>query len=279
MKFMNLADEYSNENSKFYILPIEYEKDLTYGDGASKGSVEIIRASEHLEYYDEQFDVEPFEKGIHTLKSLKLNEFNAKDAINIISNEIKKHSSKFVISLGGDHSVTIGCVHEKKCSIIILDAHPDLFHSWNSSQYNHRCVAQRLSKDHKVLSVGIRSMDKDENDVIDENDNVRIIKAYNFNNEVFLKELNNLENDVYVSIDVDCFDPSFIRNTGTPEPGGFFWNDVIGILEKIFDKKNVVGADIVEFAPKENFRSEAFSLAKLCHKIMALKFKNIKLKK
>jgi len=268
---MNLADEYSNEESEFYILPIEYEKDLTYGKGASKGPSEIIKASEHLEYYDEQFDSEPFEKGIHTLESLKLNDMEPETAINTISSEIGKHDGKFVISLGGDHAVTIGCAKDKKCSVIILDAHPDMFYSWNGSGHNHRCVAQKLSKNHKVLSVGIRAMDKDEKDVIDENSNVNIIKAYEFTKEKLLLELEKLEDDVYVSIDVDCFDPSFIRNTGTPEPGGFFWNDVIDMLKVIFEKKNVIGADIVEFAPNINFESEAFSLAKLCYKIIALK--------
>ena len=268
---MNLPEEYSKEDSFFYILPIEYEKSLTYGKGASKGSQEIIKASQHLEYYDEQFDVEPFEKGIHTLPSLKLNEMSPKAAFNEIRNEHLKHKNKFVISLGGDHSVTIGCVKDKKCSVIMLDAHPDMFHSWNGSEFNHRCVAQSIASNKKVLNIGVRSMDKDESDVIKQNQNVNIIKAYEFNETKLIEKLNELENDVYISIDVDCFDPSFIRNTGTPEPGGFFWNDVINILKIIFSYKNVIGADIVEFSPNENFQSEAFSLAKLCYKIMALR--------
>ena len=269
MKFMDLEEKYSGEGSYFYILPIEYEKDLTYGKGASLGPKEIIKASKHLEYYDEQFDKEPFEKGIHTLPSLKLNDKSPKEAFEMIKNEVKKHD-KFIISIGGDHSVTIGAVKEN-CSVIVFDAHADMFSSWNGSEYNHRCVCQRLSEKHKVLNVGVRSMDVDEKHIIENNENIDIIKAHEFNLELFKEKLKNLDEKVYVSIDVDCFDPSFIRNTGTPEPGGFTWNQIIEMLEIISKSKNIIGADITEFSPKYNFEAEAFALAKLCYKIMALK--------
>ncbi|MFH1770510.1 MAG: arginase family protein [archaeon] len=258
IKFMNLADEYSKDNSFFSVLPIEYEKNLTYGKGASKGPKEIIKASHHLEYYDEQFDAEPFLKGIKTIES------------------VEEITNNFTITLGGDHSVTIQVVKELEkyhddFSVIILDAHPDMFNSWNGSQTNHRCTAQRISANHKTLLVGVRSMDVDEVSVIKNNENVEMIKAYDFNENTFKKELSKLKNKVYVSIDVDVFDPSFIRNTGTPEPGGFMWDQVIEILKTIFKEKEVIGSDIVEFAPNENFEAEAYSLAKLAHKIMSLK--------
>jgi len=276
-KFMNLDKKYSGKDSFFHILPIEYEKDLTYGKGASKGSQEIIKASEHLEYYDEQYDNEPFLKGIHTLEPLKLNDLKPEQAINKISEEIKKHQNKFLISLGGDHSITIGTVKGIKddFDVIILDAHPDMFHSWNNSQYNHRCTSQRISENHKILSIGIRSMDKDEKEIINQNENINILKTHDFALEKLTPELNKLKKKVYISIDVDVFDISLIKNTGTPEPGGFFWEQLIRILEKIFKNKEVIGADIVEFAPNENYEAEAYSLAKLCYKIMALKNKNL----
>jgi len=275
MKFMNMPEEYSKEESYFQILPIEYEKDLTYGEGASKGPFEIIKASQHLEYYDEQFDNEPFLKGIHTLQPLVLSEKEPEEVMKAIEEEVKKQNGKFLISLGGDHSVTIGAIRDldEDCSVIILDAHSDMFHSWNNSQYNHRCVAQRTSQKHDVLIVGVRSMDADEADIIKNNDNVNIIKAYDYNIEKLKQELKKLKNKVYISIDVDCFDTSFIRNTGTPEPGGFLWYDIINILKEIFSEKEVIGADVVEFSPKENFYAEAFSLAKLCYKLMALKLR------
>lgn len=276
MRFMKLPEEYCKDSSYFQILSIEYEKDLTYGKGTSKGPEEIIKASEHLEYYDEQFDNEPFLKGIHTLPSLKLTEIQPEKAMKVIEEETKKHKDKFLISLGGDHSVTIGATRslDEDCSIIILDAHSDMFHSWNNSQYNHRCTSQRVSEKHQTLIIGVRSMDADEADIIKNNENINLIKAYDYTVEKLKQELKKLKNKIYISIDVDVFDPSFIRNTGTPEPGGFLWYDVINILKEIFSEKEVVGADIVEFSPKENFNAEAFSLAKLCYKLMALKFKN-----
>ena len=276
MSFMNLPEEYRKQDSYFQILPIEYEKDLTYGQGASKGSSEIIKASHHLEYYDEQFDNQPFLKGINTLESLKLNQETPEQAINIISEQVEKIKDKFLISLGGDHSITIGTVKgikDKDFDVIILDAHPDMFHSWNNSQFNHRCTSQRISENHKILQIGIRSMDKDEKEIINNNNNVNIIKKHNFSIEKLSEELDKLKHKVHISIDVDAFDISVIKNTGTPEPGGFAWNQLIDILKTIFKNKQVIAADIVEFAPNNNFKAEAYSLAKLTYKIMAMKEK------
>jgi agmatinase len=269
MSWMNLPEEY--QTGKFVILPIEYEKDLTFGDGTSKGPKEIITASKHLEYYDEQFDCEPFEKGIELLEPIKADE--PEEMIEKVSKEIKKHKDKFVISLGGDHSVTIGLTKnlDPDTSIIILDAHADFRDSWNGSSLNHACTAKQVSKNREVALLGVRSMDVDEKNQIDNNENVYLLNAYNFN-LIKLKELlPKLKDKVYISIDVDVFDPSFIRNTGTPEPGGFNWNQMIVILKTIFKEKEVIGADIVEFAPKENYQAEAYALAKLVYKIMAMR--------
>jgi len=279
MKFMNLTEEFSNQESKYAILPISYEKDLTYGQGASKGPLEILKASEHLEYYDEQFDNEPFEKGILTLPVLELNNREPGEAINEIKKTVSEQKNKFILSLGGDHAVTIGCIQGQEelnedFDVIFLDAHTDLFYSWNNSQYNHRCVAHKASENHNILSIGIRSMDKDEADLIKEKENIGIIKAYDYNKELLKKQLNKLKKNIYISLDVDVFDPSFIRNTGTPEPGGLFWNQVIEILQEIFKEKQVIGADIVEFAPNTHFNAEAFSLARLTYKIMAINENN-----
>jgi agmatinase len=270
MKYwMNLPEEY--KKGKFVILPIAYEKDLTFGKGAALGSFEIIKASEHLEYYDEQFNCEPFENGIELLSEVKAD--NPEEMIETVSNSIQ---NKFTIGLGGDHSVTIGLVKGQETfhsdfSVIVLDAHADFRDSWNGSSLNHACVSKEISKKHSLALLGIRSMDIDEAKQIESNENVHLVKAYDFNLEKLKEILPKLKDKVYISIDVDVFDTSFIRNTGTPEPGGFTWNQVISILKVIFNQKEVIGADIVEFAPKENFESEAYALAKLCYKIISLK--------
>jgi len=252
---MNLEEKYRKEDAQFVVIPRPIEGEVSYGKGAKNGPDAIIKASEQLEYYDEEFDQEPFLKGIKITDSFT--------------------GEQFPIFLGGDHSITIEAVKEVEShhdfSVIVLDAHPDCFHSWNGSQNNHRCVAQRVSEKHDTLIVGVRSMDKDEVEVITNNENIDVIKAYDYN-EVSLKEkISKLKDKVYISIDVDVFDPSFIRQTGTPEPGGFFWNEVMEILKIIYKEKNVIGADIVEFAPKEDEHVESYCIAKLAHKLMALK--------
>ena len=180
-----------------------------------------------------------------------------------------------MISLGGDHSITIAAIKaleiNEDFSVIILDAHADFRDSWNGSEYNHACTAKQVSKNHKVALLGVRSMDIDEKKQIEKADDVHLLKAYDFNLTKLKEILPKLKDKVYLSIDVDVFDPSFIRNTGTPEPGGFTWNQVISILKTIFKEKEVIAADIVEFAPKNNFEAEAYALAKLCYKLMAMK--------
>tara|TARA_Y100000310_G_scaffold124700_1_gene123375 strand:- start:3155 stop:4006 length:852 start_codon:yes stop_codon:yes gene_type:complete len=277
MNFMNLPQEYRTNNSKFGILPISYEKDLTYGEGASKGAQAIIEASKHLEYYDDQFNSEPFEKGILTLPELTFNEKTPEEMVKIISEKIKEQKDKFIISLGGDHAVTIGIVKRleqtNEFSIIQFDAHADFRDSWNNSPLNHACVSRQISKNHELLSIGVRSMDIDEKRLIEENQNVHIIQAHNFNLEKIKQILPKLKDKVYITIDVDVFDPSIIRNTGTPEPGGLTWNQIINSLTLIFQNKQVIGADIVEFSPNHHYNSEAYTLAKLAYKIMALELK------
>ncbi|MBR9693253.1 agmatinase [Candidatus Woesearchaeota archaeon] len=266
MSWMRLPEEYTKD-AEFVILPISYEDNPTYGGGASKGPAEIIKASEHLEYYDEQFDVEPFVKGIEELEEVTTLE-KVQETVKGVGND------KFLISLGGDHAVTIGIVKgleeiHDDFSVLILDAHSDFRYS-RGGMNNHACVARRIVGKHKVGVIGVRSQDVDEAKDAKANKDIKIIKAYEYDEKELEKVLGFLGDKVYLSIDVDVFDPAFIRNTGTPEPGGFSWDRVISILEKVFATKNVIGTDIVEFAPKENYRAEAFALAKLAYKIMAL---------
>lgn len=269
---MNLPKEYSDEKSKYVIIPIEYEKDVTYGKGASNGAKEIIKASKHLEYYDEQFDIEGYTNGIRVLEPLNLMNEEPKKAMKIISEKVREQKEKFIIGVGGDHAVTTSLINgiEDDFDVIVLDAHADLRYSWNNSKLNHACVCRRLCKKHGVGVIGTRSMDTSEKEFLEENKNAYMIKAYEYDENKLNELLSKLKDKVYVSIDVDVFDPSFIRNTGTPEPGGFFWNDIINILKIIFKKKSIIGCDVVEFAPTQNFESEAYSLAKLIYKIICL---------
>jgi agmatinase len=304
INWMNLPDEYASDDSKFVILPIAYEKHLTYGDGASQGSFAIIDASRHLEYYDDQFESEPFLEGIKLFEPLRLTDESPEDMVQLVSNKVKsaisagvdgtgnngagndgqqkiENKDKFIIGLGGDHAVTIGMVkgleeaylggENEGFSVIQFDAHSDFRDSWKNSQFNHACTAKQISKNHSLALLGVRSMDIDEEKEIKNNETVHLVKIYDFSLEKLETILPKLNDKVFITIDVDVFDPSFIRNTGTPEPDGLFWKDLMSVLKLIFMKKTVIGADIVEFAPKFNFEAEAYSLAKLVYKIMALK--------
>ncbi len=284
INFMNLPKEYAGENSRFLIVSIPWENNTSYGVGASKGSNSIIEASKQLEYFDIELEKEIFEKGIE----LKEIDFNAKDKPENATNKIKEFTEKidikkkFPVFLGGDHSVTIGIVNGLKIQnknddfdIINFDAHSDFFYSWNGSTNNHRCVNRQLISNHNILILGLRSCDIEEYKQIKQNDSINYILSSEIKNELtktliknLKTKLKNLKKNIYLSIDVDVFDPSIIRNTGTPEPGGFLWNQFMEILNMIFQEKNVIGADIVEFAPTNNYRGEAYSLAKLVHKLL-----------
>jgi agmatinase len=278
--FMALPEEYSSKKSRFSIIPIAYGGNASWMKGAEKGPAAIISASENLEYYDEQFEIEPFVSGIETQEQIKPGKIKEEPASGIIEKILKKRISKnkFPIFLGGDHSVTIAATRamESICSdfsFVSIDAHSDLRESWNSSRFNHACTTKRVLERHNALIVGLRSQDIDEAEFMKFNKDVSAIKKYDFSKDILKKMLASLSENVYLSIDVDAFDSSFIRSTGTPEPGGFFWDEMISLIEEIFKKKNVIGADITEFAPMGepyNYNSEAFSLAKLCYKIMSL---------
>ncbi len=270
---MNLPEEYCKEDSYFKILPVAFEKNLTAGIGTSNGPKEIIKASKHLEYYDEQFENEPFLQGIKLLKQPNVKNLSQEE----MHRKIQIPEKGFTTILGGDHSVTIAIIKhllkKQDFSVIILDAHSDFRHSWNNSKYNHACISKRISEKTNIVLIGVRSQDIDEAKEMKEK-NIPIIKAYEMEKEIsekLLIILKELKDKVYISIDVDVFD--FIKNTGTPEPGGISWNQTIKILEHIFKEKEVIGADITEFAPKNNFVDEAYSLAKLSYKLMSLKTK------
>ncbi|MGB9748916.1 MAG: agmatinase [Candidatus Woesearchaeota archaeon] len=289
INFMNLPREYSGKESKFLILPINYEGKVSFLRGASYGCDKIIKASSELEYYDVELKKQGFLNGIRTLKRIKIRGKLEKQehAVEKISLEVQRvleksdyySKGKFLVVLGGDHSITIGVADaferfKKKFSVIIFDAHADLRYSWNNSTCNHACVARRTAAKHKTLILGIRSADDSEIEFSEKNKNIVMLRADEFSIEKLESTLENLEEDVYLSIDADVFDPSLIRFVGTPEPGGFSWNQVISALKIIFKNKNVIGADITEFSPKGsfyNYASEAYALAKLVYKMINLK--------
>lgn len=247
------------------ILPVPYEATTTYGKGAKNGPIAIIAASKHLELYDEELKREIADCGIFTAPFLKPAATPEKMLLKIYR-AVKKilAEKKFPVILGGEHTVSIGAIKATAelypdLSVLQLDAHADLRDTYFGSPFNHGCVMRRvLEITDKVASVGVRSLSKEE---------AEFIKG-KFPGDKIIKKLNR---NVYVTIDLDVFDPSQMPSVGTPEPGGLFWNEVLAILKEVFLKKNVIGFDVVELAPIKGLTHPDFLAAKLIYELIGYK--------
>ena len=269
--------------NKVVVIPFGLEKSVSYGRGTKNGPKEIIKASHQVELFDEELNKEPYKSiGIKTLKSFPIKK-NLKLAIDQLGkiNEKIISDNKFPLVLGGEHSITPGSIKPftKKYKELILlhfDAHADLREEYNDEKFSHACAIKRCLdfKNVKVVSIGIRNLSISEMKFY--NNNKKRIKIfwgkdkYKWN----LKKITNmfLNKNVYITFDVDVFDSSIMPATGTPEPGGLHWEDVIPIIRDVCKKANVVGADINELAPIKNFDSYNFLVAKLAYKILSYTF-------
>lgn len=284
INFLDLDEEESDfENSKVVILPVPYEKTVTFGRGTSKGPRSIIYASSSVELYDDELKCEPHEVGIHTLPELEC-DLDPEAMVNELETACSKliEKDKFIITLGGEHSITLGPVraHRKsgrEFSVLNVDAHCDLRDSYEGTKYSHACVMRRaLDEGCRLTECGIRSYSIEEADFIKTRSDVRIIHAREIiesgNNNWIDEAVSSLLSDVYISVDVDSFDPSVVPSTGTPEPGGLTWYDVVGLLRKTFASRNVIGMDIVELAPIEGLLGPDVLAAKLAYKAVGYKY-------
>ena len=279
--FLDLKREYSDiKKAKVVILPVPYEGTVTYKKGTDKGPYEIIKASQYLELYDEILDLEPHRIGIATLPALALPE-DPYDVINIIYKNTKSliQDGKFVVLLGGEHTISVGfceALVEKYPSLCViqLDAHADLRESFNGTRFSHACTMARIREyATDALQIGIRSMSSSEAEIIyKRNYKLLTMNKFRSNRIDIEKTLDEIENDIFLTIDVDVFDWSVIRNTGTPEPGGFLWDEALDFISLIFKKKNVVGFDIVELSPNGEDINSSFAAAKLVYKLIGFKF-------
>jgi agmatinase len=276
-------DNKVNIKEKVIIVPFGLEKTVSYGGGTKNGPKEIIKASHQVELFDEELDKEPYKEiGIKTLKPFPIKNKIEKaiDQLSKINQEIISNN-KFPMVFGGEHSITPGAIKPlvKKYKEIVLlhfDAHADLRESYNGEKFSHASAIKRcLDYDNvKVVSFGIRNLSQSEMSYYKNNKNrVKIFwgkdkKVWDLNK---LTKLFNKKN-VYITFDVDGFDASIMPATGTPEPGGLLWEDVLPIIKKVCQISNVVGADINELAPIKNFNSYNFLVAKLAYKILSYSF-------
>ena len=265
------------------IVPFGLEKTVSYGGGTKNGPKEIIKASHQVELFDEELNKEPYKKiGIKTLKpfAIKNKVESALEQLSKINEDILS-SNKFPLVFGGEHSITPGSIKPftrkyDEITLLHFDAHADLRESYQGEKFSHASAIKRCLdyKNLKVVSFGIRNLSKEEMDFYNKNRG-RINIFWGKDKQTW--DLSLLDKffknkNVYITFDVDGFDASIMPATGTPEPGGMLWEDVLPIIKKVCQISNVVGADINELAPIKNFDSYNFLVAKLAYKILSYTF-------
>jgi agmatinase len=278
INFGYIPEQYSNlDNSRIVIIPVAYDGTSTWVRGASKGPEAIIDASANLELYDIETDSQVYTQGIFTEHKIEA-EATVAQIIDAVFETVHYHLQKdrFPIVVGGEHSVSIGAVkacaaHYEDLTVLQLDAHVDLRDEYQGSKYNHACVMARVKEICPIVQVGIRSMDVSEKDSLNKN-NVFFADDIYDKKDWIEKVTDRLSENVYVTIDLDVFDPSIMPSTGTPEPGGLLWYDVLSLLKVVCGKRNVVGFDVVELCPDTRNKAPDFLTAKLIYKFLSYKF-------
>jgi agmatinase len=278
--FGDLPEEYSTLNhAEVVVLPVPYDATSTWIKGANKGPAAIIEASTHMELYDIETDSQVYRRGIYTAEPVDVG-VHPDDMVEAVKEQVEHYikDGKFVVVVGGEHSVSIGSVmahvaQDKDITVLQLDAHSDLRDEYEGSKYNHACVMARIKELCPIVQVGIRSMDYSEKPALDKN-RVFFAESIRLDKDWKQKVLSRLSDRVYITIDIDVFDPSVVPSTGTPEPGGLLWYDVLVLLRAVFDDKEVVGFDVVELCPDERNKAPDFLAAKLIYKLLSYKFKD-----
>ncbi|MCK5171497.1 MAG: agmatinase [Bacteroidales bacterium] len=279
MNFAGIEDQYTRfEVASVLLQSIPYDGTSTWGKVADSAFEAFIEASENMELYDIETDSEVYKKGIHILPEIteKSSPESVFKTVYLKTKDLLK-TNKFLSFFGGEHSISIGIIkafYEKYPNITILqlDAHADLRASYLGSKYNHACAVHDANKNTNLIQVGIRSMDICEKQYLNK-EKCFFAEDIFQKNDWIEKSINLMTDDVYITIDLDVFDPSIMPAIGTPEPGGLGWNTTINYLKKIFKEKNVLGFDIVELAPIENNKAPNFLAAKLYYKLLSYKFK------
>lgn len=279
--FLGITEKelYEYESSKVVIQSAPYEKTSSYLEGSNLGPAAIIEASHFVEFYDEETDQEAYKKlGIATLPAMDFGDLVNEDAVNLIEVHTLRHlaNGKYVVSLGAEHTVTLGFVkafaqvHEK-FSVLQIDAHSDLRQSYHDNPYSHASVLARVHDlGLPICQIGIRAQCREEADLIKSSPLINTWYAHQIQeNDDWMDDcIAKLEDKVYLTIDADGFDPSVMPAVGTSEPGGLLWHQGLRFLKKVAEKKHIIGFDIVECAPREGEIMTQFNLAKLLYKII-----------
>ena len=280
INFGDLPPEYADpETAGIIMIPVAYDGTSTWMKGADKGPDAIIEASANMELYDIETDSEVYKKGIFTEKAIG-GEISTIEMIEAVRHTTEDYleRDRFTVVIGGEHSVSTGSVqaHAERytdLSVLQLDAHADLRETYNGSKYNHACVMARIREMCPIVQVGIRSMDSSEKERLDTS-RVFFAEHLQTNTDWIEKVVTTLTDNVYVTLDLDVFDPAIMPSTGTPEPGGLGWYDVLKLMRAISDNKSIVGFDVVELCPDDRNKAPDFLAAKLIYKLLSYTFGN-----
>jgi agmatinase len=269
------------ERAGVVILPVPYEATVSYMGGTRFGPRRILEASRAIELYDHELDAEPYRIGVHTLPELLLSGAGPETALGELraAFDALLQDDRFVIMLGGEHSISAPPIEAhaarlssagRRLSVLQLDAHGDLRAEYEGTPFSHACVMYRVHQAVDLVPVGIRAITAEERSLMRDRE-IPTIFGHELDPEErwIERALAALGPDVYVTIDIDYFDPSLVPATGTPEPGGGSWYPTLRLLERVFAERSVVGADVVELAPLPGIVAPDFLTAKLIYKLVA----------
>lgn len=268
----------AEENARIVVLPVPYDGTSSWGKGADKGPEAMLQAARHMELYDIETDTEVFQNGIYLGEPVEENE-SPESMVDAVHHRVAEYleKSKFVTVIGGEHSVSIGSIRAyldrfENLTVLQIDAHADLRDRYEGSTCNHACALHEANKRANLIQVGIRSMDISEKAYM-KRENVFFAHEIRKHPEWMNEAIERMTRDVYITIDLDGFDPSVVPSTGTPEPGGLYWDETLKFIRKVNKRRNIVGFDIVELAPNETDKSSDFLMAKLHYKMLSYIFK------
>lgn len=277
------GDKATWDGADVVILPIPYESTVSYQGGTKLGPAAIIEASRYIELYDQELDAEPGPAiGVTTLPGLHLTSAGPEAAVGELREAydaiLEAAGDRLVIGLGGEHSISsapiLACAARqpegRRLGVLQFDAHGDLRVEYEGSPYSHAAVMARCIDTVDLVQVGIRAITSDERATIRERGITTVFADEMWDNEAWIdRAMQALGDDVFITFDVDYFDPSLMPATGTPEPGGPAWYPTLKLLRRVFTEKNVVGVDVVELAPMGGNAAPDFVVAKLVYKMIA----------
>jgi agmatinase len=284
--FLGLDEEASDfATAKAVILPVPYESTTSYGGGTSAGPGAILEASRYIELYDQELDAEPSDVGIATLPQLHLTGAGPGAAMAELGaaydRVLEASPDKFIVTLGGEHSISGPPIQSwarrlegERMTVLQFDAHTDLRAEYEGTPHSHAAVMHQVRGDVDIVAVGIRALTREEAGLARDNTGIQVFYADNIHSDdVWMDQVvESLRPNVYITFDVDAFDPSLVPSTGTPEPGGLMWYPVLRLLRRVFEAANVRAVDVVELAPIPGLHAPDFLVAKLVYKMVGYKF-------